>query len=197
MAWGADISDAVTAFIKQRPGGALALSETQPTQRAMCVMLGVVNQYSGTYNFGHDGKAVPFGEPLARSFGTRVYEFYVQDVWKMRPDLTVTYGIRYGSYQMPYEKNGVQVVSTTGLGVYLAERVGASLAGVSGASQPNAKLTYARGRFSNIPGACTGSTKPKKLYRSATTSMPTSGCLRECTNGACAATPIWDIRLAP
>ncbi len=156
-----------------------------------------MNQYSGTYNFGLDGKAVPFGEPLARSFGTCEYEFYVQDVWKMRRDLTFTYGIRYGSYPVPYEKNGVQVVSTTGLDLYLAERVGASLAGVSGASQPNAKLTFARGRFSNMSGACTGSTTPKKLCRSTTTSMPTSGCLRECTNGACAATPIWDIRLAP
>ena len=148
---GADISDAVTAFIQQRPGGgaALALSETQPTQRAMGALLGVVNQYSGTYNFGRDGKAIPFGEPLARSFGTREYEFYLQDVWKLRRDLTLTYGVRYGSYQVPYEKNGVQVVSTTGLDVYLAERVGASLAGVSGASQPNAKLTYALGGPAN------------------------------------------------
>lgn len=147
---GADITDAVTAFIKQRPGGsALALSETQPTQRAMGALLGVVNNYSATYNFGRDGQAIPFGQPIARSFGTREYEFYVQDVWKMRRDLTLTYGVRYGSYQVPYEKNGVQVVATTGLDVYLAERVAASLAGTSGAKQPNALLTYALGGPAN------------------------------------------------
>jgi len=148
---GADITDAVTAFIRQRPGGtaALSLAETQPTQRAMGVLLGIVNQYSATYNFGRDGKAVPFGQPLARTFGTHEYEFYVQDVWKMRRDLTLTYGIRYGSYQVPYEKNGVQVVTTTGLDTYLAERIAASTAGTSGARQPNASLTYALGGPAN------------------------------------------------
>ncbi|HEU0122977.1 MAG TPA: carboxypeptidase-like regulatory domain-containing protein [Bryobacteraceae bacterium] len=143
---GSDISDAVAGYIQQRSGNAsLGLAETQPTQRAMGVLLGLINSYSATYNFGRDGKAVPFGQPIARSFGTHEYEFYVQDVWKMRRDLTLTYGIRYGSYQVPYEKNGVQVVATTGLDVYLAERVAASNAGVSGATMPNALLTYALG----------------------------------------------------
>jgi hypothetical protein len=68
---GADISDAVNSFIRTRAGNSgLGLAETQPTQRAMGVLLGVINNYSGTYNFGRDGKAVPFGEPLARSFAT-------------------------------------------------------------------------------------------------------------------------------
>ena len=147
---GADISDAVTAFVRQRSGNsALGLAETQPTQRAMGDLLGLLNNYSGVYNFGRDGKAVPFGQPLARSFGSREYEFYIQDVWKMRRDLTLTYGLRYGSYQVPYEKNGVQVVSTTGLDVYLAERIGASNAGISGATMPNAALTYALGGPAN------------------------------------------------
>jgi len=140
---GADITDAVTAYIRQTSGSStLGLAETQPTQRAMGTLLGVINSYSATYNFGRDGKAVPFGQPIARSFGTREYEFYIQDVWKMRRDLTLTYGVRYGSYQVPYERNGVQVVAATGLDVYLAERVAASNAGVSGASMPNAALTY-------------------------------------------------------
>ncbi len=151
---GADISDAVNSFIRTRSGNSgLGLAETQPTQRAMGVLLGVINNYSGTYNFGRDGKAVPFGEPLARSFATSEYEFYLQDVWKARRDLTLTFGLRYGSYQVPYERNGVQVVSTTGLDVFLAERIGASAAGIAGAAMPNSKLTYALGGpVNNGPG---------------------------------------------
>jgi hypothetical protein len=151
---GADITDLVNGFIRQRSGSAsLALSETQPTQRAMGVLLGLINQYSATYNFGRDGQAVPFGEPLARSFGAKEYEFYVQDVWKARRDLTLTYGLRYSSYQVPFERNGIQVVSTTGLDQFLAERIGASNAGIAGAAMPNAALTYALGGpLNNGPG---------------------------------------------
>jgi len=112
-------------------------------------LLGIINSYSATYNFGRDGQAVPFGQPLYRSFGTKEYEFYLQDTWKARPDLTFTYGIRYGLYQVPYERNGVQVVSTTGLDVYLAERVAASLNGTPGWQMPNASLTYALGGPAN------------------------------------------------
>ncbi len=140
---GADITDALTGFIRQRSGNsALTLTETQPAQRALGDLYGLINSYSATYNFGVDGKAIPFGQPLVRSFGTKEYEFYLQDTWKARRDLTLTYGIRYGLYQVPYERNGVQVVPTTGLDVYLAERIGASNAGIPGSAMPNASLTY-------------------------------------------------------
>lgn len=144
---GSDISDAVNAYLRQQRGTSLA--ETQPTQRAMGVLLGVINQYSATYNFGRDGAAVPFGEPISRSFGTHEYEFYVQDTWKARTDLTLTFGLRYGSYQVPYEKNGVQVIPTTGTDVYLAERIAASAAGIPGSAMPNASLTYVLGGPAN------------------------------------------------
>ncbi len=141
---GADITDPLTAYIQSRSGNpALTLTETQPAQRALGNLYGLINNYSATYNFGKDGVAVPFGQPILRSFGTKEYEFYVQDTWKARRDLTLTAGLRYGLYQVPYERNGVQVVPTTGLDVYFAERIGASLSGVSGAAQPNASLTFA------------------------------------------------------
>lgn len=151
---GADISDTVNAFIKQRSGNtALALSETQPTQRALGNLYGLINSYSATYNFGRDGQAVPFGAAIPRSFGTREYEFYAQDTWKARRDLTLTFGLRYGNYQVPYEKNGVQVTSTTGLDQFFAERIGASQAGIAGGRMPNASLTYQlAGPLNNGPG---------------------------------------------
>ncbi|QOY85578.1 TonB-dependent receptor [Paludibaculum fermentans] len=143
---GSDITDSINGYIRTKYGSSsLALSEATQVTNAMGALLGLVNQYSVTYNFGRDGKAVPVGDPISRSFATKEYEFYVQDSWKVRKDLTLTYGLRYGSYQVPYEKNGVQVVPTVDLEQYFAERVGASMAGVSGATMPNASLTYALG----------------------------------------------------
>jgi hypothetical protein len=34
-------------------------------------------------------------------------EFYVQDTWKIRPNLQLDYGIRYYRYRQPYDKNNV------------------------------------------------------------------------------------------
>ena len=151
---GADITESLTGFIRQRSGNsALTLTETQPAQRALGGLYGLINSYNATFNFGKDGVAVPFGEPLARSFGTKEYEFYIQDTWKARRDLTLTYGLRYGLYQVPYERNGIQVVPTTGLDVFLAERIGASNAGTPGFAQPNASLTFKlAGPGNNGPG---------------------------------------------
>ena len=57
----------------------------------------MINQYGATYNFGADGKAIPFGSPVAKSFGTQEYEFYAQDTFKWKRNLTVTYGVRYSN----------------------------------------------------------------------------------------------------
>jgi hypothetical protein len=140
---GADITDATNLYLQQQSGNsALRLSEALPVTRALGTLYGIVNQYSATYNFGRDGKAVPIGDAVSRSFGTSEYEFYVQDTWKARRDLTLTYGLRYGSYQVPYERNGVQVTPTVPLETYFAERVGASMYGIPGAAMPNASLTF-------------------------------------------------------
>lgn len=139
---GADASNSIIDFIRLRSGNsALGLSETQPAQRALGILLGVINQYSATYNFDLTGKSVPFGQPIARSFATNEYEFYLQDVWKVRKDLTVTYGIRYGNYAPPYEKNGTQVTPTVPIEQVWATRLGSIMGGYSNSNVPD--LTFA------------------------------------------------------
>lgn len=141
---GADITGNITTYMRNLTGNqALALTEATPLQNAMGALFGVVNQYSATYNFGRDGKAIPFGQPISRVFGSNEYEFYVQDSFKMRRDLTVTYGIRYGIYANPYEKNGVQVNPTVGLDQYFANRAGGQALGIPSYAHNNASLTYA------------------------------------------------------
>jgi hypothetical protein len=141
---GGDITPILNSAIQQRSGNAsLALSDATNVVRGLGDLLGLVNQYSVTYNFGRDGVAIPIGNPVSRSFASNDYEFYVQDSFRVRRDLTLTYGLRYSLFGVPYEQNGVEVASTVGIDQYFAERVNASLSGVPGYKMPNASLTYA------------------------------------------------------
>lgn len=141
---GADINDSAIAFLRQRTGiSNLALSEATLVTNAFGTAFGVLNSYSGTYQYKVDGTTVPFGQSVVRVFGNQEYEMYVQDSWKARKDLTITAGVRYGIYQVPYEKNGVQVATTVGVDQFFAERIAASAAGIAGNAMPNAFLTYA------------------------------------------------------
>jgi hypothetical protein len=141
---GADINDSIVAYLRQRSGVSnLALSEATLATNAFGTMYGILNNYSATYQYQVNGTTVPFGQPVVRSFATSEYEFYLQDSWKVRKGLTLTYGLRYGLYQVPYERNGVQVAPTVGVDQFFAERIAASGAGIPGNAMPNAKLTFA------------------------------------------------------
>jgi hypothetical protein len=140
---GADMTGSVTDYMRALTGNnSLALTEAVQVQNAFGAMFGIVNQYSGTYNFGRDGQAIPFGQPIPRVFGTNEYEFYIQDVYRMRRDLTITYGVRYGIYTPPTETNGVQVNPRIPLDTYFAQRAGGQEFGIPSNAHESASLTY-------------------------------------------------------
>jgi hypothetical protein len=50
----------------------------------------------------------PFGTPLIANTNQQAYNFYAQDTWRLRPTLTLTYGIGYGWQTPPTEATGQQ-----------------------------------------------------------------------------------------
>jgi Carboxypeptidase regulatory-like domain len=72
-------------------------------------ILGVISQPTGNYNYDKTGTALPNGEPVRRKYATDEYEFYVQDSWRIRSNLTLTGGIRYNLYSPPWEVDGLQL----------------------------------------------------------------------------------------
>ncbi len=86
-------------------------------------LLGVISQPTANYNFDRDGSALPSGEPVRRKYAADEYEFYVQDSWRVKSNLTVTGGIRYSLYSPPWETNGLQVAPTVSLGQWFDTRV--------------------------------------------------------------------------
>ncbi|MGA9978053.1 MAG: carboxypeptidase regulatory-like domain-containing protein [Candidatus Sulfotelmatobacter sp.] len=76
---------------------------------AVAILLGIFAEGDGIYNFNHSGTALTQGTPINRRYAINNYEFYGQDTWRVKPSLTVTYGLRWVLEAPPYESNGLQV----------------------------------------------------------------------------------------
>ena len=62
------------------------------------------------------------GSTIARDFKANELEWYVQDSWRVKPNLTVTIGMRHTLLQTPYEVNGQQVAPNIDLHEWFINR---------------------------------------------------------------------------
>ncbi len=99
------------------------------TRHAFAAMLGRLSQYTANFNFNVDGAPLQAGAPVVRSFATEEYDVYAQDIWKLRDNFTLTYGLRYGLSRPVYERNGFQTRPNIGLQEYLDKRAEAAQRG--------------------------------------------------------------------
>lgn len=100
-------------------------------ENAVTALIGRFSQYSALFTFDRDGTLLPSGTPAAREFRTEEYDFYFQDAWKLTPNLTITYGLRYGISTPVYEKNGFEVKTTVPLADFFEARKAAAERGES------------------------------------------------------------------
>ena len=87
---------------------------------SMTNLAGLLDYVTSQYNYrvaanGQTGSLQAPGAYLYRNFKDNEVEFYGQDSWRIRPNLTVNYGLHYTLLQTPYEVNGQQVQPTTNL----------------------------------------------------------------------------------
>jgi Carboxypeptidase regulatory-like domain len=103
------------------------------TDHAMAALLGLVTQITSRFNLDiQGGKPVtlPEGSAIKRRYAADEYEWYAQDSWRVKPSLTLTYGLRYGLYSPPWETNGLQVSPTFPLGLWFDTRGGLMQRGI-------------------------------------------------------------------
>ena len=108
----------------------LILGSRAATQNAMSALIGRFSQYTANFTFGHDGSLLPAGTPTNRTFATEGYDGYVQDVWKMKSNLTFTLGMRYSLEHPVYEVNGFELKADVNLSDYFDQRLAGAAIGV-------------------------------------------------------------------
>ncbi|MGA9062273.1 MAG: carboxypeptidase regulatory-like domain-containing protein [Terracidiphilus sp.] len=83
---------------------------------AFATLVGTVPQTTQQYNYSvtspTTGSLYPDGTFINRHFKANEFEYYLQDAWRMKPNLTVTFGMRHSILQAPYETHGQQISPT-------------------------------------------------------------------------------------
>jgi len=119
--------------------------------RPMIGLLGMVSDFVGQYNYDRSGSLLPQGTAVKRNYGLDWYEFYAQDSWRVKPNFTVTYGLRWSLFPPPWETNGLQTTSTFSLGQQFATNVANMKQGLGYTSEGSITFTPG-GPANNGPG---------------------------------------------
>lgn len=140
---GADIQNALTAYIQNRTGNPNAqLADPTSAAYGMAVLLGLTNDDFHTNQFDKSGNPLPQGTPQARSFIEHDYGAYVSDTYRATRELTLNAGLRYENFRPIYEASGTQVAPTVPLNQYFAVRNYLQGQGVPGHLMPNSMLQW-------------------------------------------------------
>ncbi len=121
---GSTISNPINAQFPIAAGFATAV------QNAVTAVVGRLSQYSALFTFNTDGSLLQAGSPAERDFRTREYDTYFQDTWRVRPNLTVTYGLRYGISEPIWEANGFETTTSIPLSEFFERRLEGAAKGV-------------------------------------------------------------------
>lgn len=115
---------ALGQYISAQTGQTRSVASSWSTnvQGALVGLFGRLSGYGANFNFNVDGSLQAANTPVVRTFKTEEYDFYVQDAWKVRPNLTLTLGLRYGLSMPVTETEGFETVPNIVLSDYLERR---------------------------------------------------------------------------
>jgi len=113
------------------PGLSLLKGDTTSYEYGMVAVIGIVTSATANYNNLVDGTIIPAGAPVVRNFVNHEGELYAQDSWRIKSNLTITYGLRFSIMPPVHEANGQQLSSNIPIGAWMDNRGTAAAQGLS------------------------------------------------------------------
>ncbi len=98
------------------------------------MILGRIQSVGATFNYDAGGNLLPQGTGSRSHYRYYETELYVGDSWKVTPSFTLTYGLRWQNYTVPYEVHGIESVPDTDFKTLFGARLAQSAASVGGIS---------------------------------------------------------------
>jgi len=106
-------------------------------------LLGIVTSATGNYNYKTDGSVISPGNPVARDYVSKELELYAQDSWRIKNNLTITYGLRFSVMPPVHEANGQQITTNIPISTWMDTRGALGAAGQSDLAAGNIEYLVA------------------------------------------------------
>jgi hypothetical protein len=119
---------------------------------AVTDLFGMDVEVNAQYNALRNGSLLPQGAPVVRHFAEDGYEMYAQDAWKIKPNVTLTLGLRYSLFSPPWETNGLEVTPTESLGTWFNDRGQGMSNGIPSIDAPPIVFNWAGPANGGTPG---------------------------------------------
>jgi Carboxypeptidase regulatory-like domain/TonB dependent receptor len=115
------------------PGNVQGTNFANAWEYAYGDLVGIVPEVADVFNYRitspTTGSALADGAFINKSFRTNEFEYYLQDTWHARRNLTLTFGLRHSLLQTPYETHGQQISPTIDTDAWYKEREAAAQKG--------------------------------------------------------------------